>query len=1671
MKTKALLFSFALFSINSFAQTTWQKLFSKKSTDSIRYVQSVPGQGYVAAGYTANFNANDTNAYVVMLNFDGDTIWTKEFGSIRKDLLYKIRSTVDGGYIVCGYSSSYGAGSDDAYYAKLNNIGEMQWFKTYGTSGKDRAQDIIETSDGGFAMVGYTSSPGANYFDAFFVKTNAQGDTVFTKVYGGISYDDANTFKQTSDGGYILAGQTYSYGAGNGDIWVIKINSVGDSLWAKVHGTPLTDNADDIQLTSDGGFILSGGSESGGFGAMDGLVMKLDASGDAVWTKYYGGSLPDDFHSIKATADGNYVVSGTSSSWGSPEPNMWMMKINPLGDTLWNKVYGGVNHDHGYAAEQTPDGGYIMGGHTGSFGFNYEDGYIVKTDSNGDIFEGLYYESPFQMVSPANNACGNANSSIRVIVRNFGNDTINNLTVNLTISGFINTTLTATRPGLFYPTDADTLTFPTTINTTAGGSLTFSFITVDTNDVVPANNTLDSTISVIPFSTAPSAINNSRCGSGSVQLGATGGLPLTWFTLPTGGFPVGSGTSFNTPNIATTTTYYVQSGSTCPSGRTAVIATINNVPAVPAVTNGSRCGTGSVTLTASGTSTIEWWSDASGGTLLGTGTSFATPSISATTTYYAAVNNGTCSSARIATIATINTLPANPTTQGANRCGNGTVTLSASGSGTIEWWSASTGGSLLGTGSTFTTPSLAVTTNYYASNSDGTCSSDRTVATATINNIPAAPSAANASRCGTGSVTLSATGSATIEWWDAASGGSILATGTSFNTPSLSSTTQYFISSNNGTCSSNRVAISVTINAVPAVPATTGAQRCGSGSVTLTASGAVTLEWWSAAIGGSLLANGTSFITPSLSNTTQYYVASNSGVCSSARIAATATINSIPNAPNTTAGFRCGTGTVSLSASGAATLEWWSAATGGVLLTTGTSYTTPSISTTTTYHVASNNGLCSSARTPVVASIGSVPAAPSTIGASRCGSGTLNLSASGTGLLEWYGAASGGTLLFTGAAYTTPVISTTTTYYVQSNNSGCISTNRTSVVATINSIPTAPSATSASRCGSGTVALTASGSGTLEWFSVANGGSALGTGSSFNTPTIAITTVYYVQSNIGNCVSTRTPVTATINTISSPPTTTDTSRCGPGTAILVASATDPISWFTNSSGGTAIGSGSTFNYFVNNTSTYYASAGTLCPSARVPLLVTIDGAVPPTTTGDSSCGAAVLTLTAASADPIEWYDAISGGNLIATGTSLVTPLLNSTVTYYAQAINTCPSSRVATLAEIRIVEITNLTSDTTCGVGTVSLLASSNYPITWYDAIGGNIVGTGNTLNVNINNTTTFYAQAGDAFCSSSIEPTQGIVANIPAAPSTVGASGCGASSLILSGTGSGQVQWYATALADSVLAVGNQFTTPLLNTTTNYYVGIFDGTCLSTLSMVSATINAIPADPVANNFENCGPGNILISAQAVDSITWFDTPSPSGVVGSGSTFTTPFLNTTTTFYAQTSNGNCNSNYVPVMVIIYAAPIVNLGGDTLVSATTPVVLNAGVGFNSYSWTTGDSTNAINVFSDGSYCVTITDSNDCTASDCIYVRLTTSISNIETNYFDLYPNPIIDFVTIRSNSVLNTKIQLFNSIGMLVLDNVILENFLKLDLSALARGTYYLRLSNQASVQTQRIILQ
>lgn len=346
-----------------------------------RYGQQTSDGGYVIAGSTKN--VSDVSSYLVKTDSSGAITWTKVFEGGAEDRSTFVQQTSDGGYILCGYSYSFTNGLTDAHIIKTKDDGDTLWSKHFGGSSYDGASSIRQTSDGGYIATGNVNSFGAGNSDAYLLKLDSNGNTLWAKGYGGTGVDYGASVQQTSDGGFIVAGYTNSFGAGGYDVLLIKTSSAGDTLWSKTYGGSSDEYSSSVQQTGDGGYIIAG--NTGGFGAGDADVylIRTNSGGDNLWTKTYGGPAVDAASSVQQTEDAGFIIAGYTISFGGGMEDVYVIRTDSNGDTLWTRASGGTNSDYATAGMATADGGYVVIGTLGSFGVGYPDVYLIKTDANG----------------------------------------------------------------------------------------------------------------------------------------------------------------------------------------------------------------------------------------------------------------------------------------------------------------------------------------------------------------------------------------------------------------------------------------------------------------------------------------------------------------------------------------------------------------------------------------------------------------------------------------------------------------------------------------------------------------------------------------------------------------------------------------------------------------------------------------------------------------------------------------------------------------------------------------------------------------------------------------------------------------------------------------------------------------------------------------------------------------------------------------------------------------------------------------------------------------------------------------------------------------------------------------------------------------------------------------
>ena len=405
----------------------WQKCFGGSSNDGANSIQLTADGGYIVAGNTGSTDGDVlgfhggliSDYWIVKLNNTGTIQWQKCLGGSGYDNASSIQQTTDRGFIIGGTTSSNDGhvsgnhGRSDYWIVKLSEAGNIQWQKCLGGSGNETAQSIQQTNDEGYIIAGFTNSKDGNvsgfhkgeYYDSWIVKLDKAGNIQWQKCLGGGSQEIAWSIQQTNNGGYIIAGETYSNDGdvtgnhGEHDIWIVKLDEAGNIQWQKCLGGSGSDYSKSIQQTNDGGYIVAGytksndGDVTGNHGGSDIWIVKLDEAGNIQWQKCLGGSSYDQAYSIQQTNDGGYIIAGETSSYDGDiidyrelgyhyhHSDSWIVKLNEVGNIQWQKCLGGINDDRASSIQQTTDGGYIIAGDTSS-----KDGDVTGNHGKRDVW-------------------------------------------------------------------------------------------------------------------------------------------------------------------------------------------------------------------------------------------------------------------------------------------------------------------------------------------------------------------------------------------------------------------------------------------------------------------------------------------------------------------------------------------------------------------------------------------------------------------------------------------------------------------------------------------------------------------------------------------------------------------------------------------------------------------------------------------------------------------------------------------------------------------------------------------------------------------------------------------------------------------------------------------------------------------------------------------------------------------------------------------------------------------------------------------------------------------------------------------------------------------------------------------------------------------------------------
>lgn len=311
-----------------------QSVFQKKINSVFGFsCEQTNDGGFVMCGMT--LDSTFTDVYLMKTNYYGDTMWTKRYGGVKNDWGTIVRQTTDNGFIIAGGSESFGSGFEhDLYLLKTDSLGNLIWSTAYGDSHYESVFSVQETTDGGYILAGNISIGWTGQRDINVVKFDAIGNVIWTQIVGGANDEYLNEIQQTLDGGFVLIANTNSFGAGNKDALLVKMDSVGAIQWSKTYGTPNLEEGNSVQQTSDGGYVLTGVA----FNKI--YMLKIDTVGNFLWAKKIGNAANFTANSIKQTADNGYIISGSTFVSASNSVDMCLVKTDSIGGFGWSKSYG-----------------------------------------------------------------------------------------------------------------------------------------------------------------------------------------------------------------------------------------------------------------------------------------------------------------------------------------------------------------------------------------------------------------------------------------------------------------------------------------------------------------------------------------------------------------------------------------------------------------------------------------------------------------------------------------------------------------------------------------------------------------------------------------------------------------------------------------------------------------------------------------------------------------------------------------------------------------------------------------------------------------------------------------------------------------------------------------------------------------------------------------------------------------------------------------------------------------------------------------------------------------------------------------------------------------------------------------------------------------------------------
>jgi len=367
------------------SQITFERNYGTTEDDIGRCVRQTSDGGYIISGYTKSSGASNYDAFVIRTDEWGDTLWTKTLGGPGYDVTYALTITSDNGYLVCGSYLEAGQPQSDIWLIRLNEDGDTLWTKHNYSTFSAAAYSVQLLSSGGFIVTG-TREDAAGNGHMFILETDASGNQLWTEDYPFWANSGGNAVVVTNDDGFLICGYIDTYNpTWNRNLGMVKINNQGDTVWTRQFGGQAMEMGWTACESASGGYLAAGYTTGYGNPSGDAYLVKTSDLGQLEWQQHFGKSGLDVIYDICNTDDLNYIATGISGEQGSEFQEAWLLKIDPSGDTIWTHSYGGLRKSYGYSVRQTSDAGYVFCGSTNASGNNIYDVMLVKTNPDGLI--------------------------------------------------------------------------------------------------------------------------------------------------------------------------------------------------------------------------------------------------------------------------------------------------------------------------------------------------------------------------------------------------------------------------------------------------------------------------------------------------------------------------------------------------------------------------------------------------------------------------------------------------------------------------------------------------------------------------------------------------------------------------------------------------------------------------------------------------------------------------------------------------------------------------------------------------------------------------------------------------------------------------------------------------------------------------------------------------------------------------------------------------------------------------------------------------------------------------------------------------------------------------------------------------------------------------------------